>query len=207
MRFFQTAVVLLAVTVTSACTVTDHNGQTRETSLGRWYHNLPQGYSGQQPVVLKPPAHYGVVALPAYQPVPPVPGTSVSLPPPMVAPVVSAPMPPPVMPGSAASVTTTTTMTTQQWQAPLTPPGDMMSPVVVPTPVYDVAPPAPVTLTAPLVTREVDYGDSITIYPLDARDAAMPYIPPATTSSSRSPLVSTSTTRVRADQHKVVYNQ
>ncbi len=156
--FYVAAVALLALGLSGCARTVSPNGYVSETPVERYVRNLPTAYAGQRHVVLKPPpAPMSAAPAAAYAPpvlaAPAEPVSSYTLEPPDVAPVT------PPLAVTSTSVTTTSVTTTA---APMA------------EPAIRLHPPA-----GGFATREVDYGDHVTIYPLDGRDAAMPYIPPA----------------------------
>lgn len=145
--------VLVAVLFLGACTPTvSPEGYVSETPYQRYMRNMPMSYSGQRPAVLKPPSAPAVRYETSGAP----------------SYTYSAPASPEMMDPPAVTSQTLTPPSPMMMQD--TPPQQQSAP-----PRIQLMPP-PVTA---LQTREVDYGDSITIYPLDRADAAMPYIPPA----------------------------
>ena len=185
MRYLLHTVVLVAMTVAvTGCerTVTAE-GYVVEYPVEKYMRNLPKAYTGHRHVLLKPP-------------VPGAPATAFSTTHvggadhmsaasmPMDTDYTSHPIP---APQYAAEVSPVSAM------PPMTPPGDMSASYAASAPqplspmsssydsTYSSMPPQ-VQLTPPsaIITREVDYGREITVYPLDRADAALPYIPPAT---------------------------
>lgn len=186
-RLLPTVLLVAMLLPLAACQRTvSPEGYVSETPVEKYVRNLPKAYGGHRPVVLKPPMAHApapVMAAPQYyvEPVAPVmSGTDYT----------SQPLAPPVMPMVAVP--------------PQTPPGDWntlstyngslpsqdLSPMhhttntYAPSPVVShmmMPPQQQIAQPSSLVTREVNYGREITVYPLDRADAPMPYIPPATT--------------------------
>lgn len=217
MRNFRCGLaVVLAAGLLSACTVTTKDGYEHETKFGQYVRTLPQGYGNTHPVVLKPPSM--TQPMPVYrddralamaptvpEPMPryagptfaPNPDLQPEPPAPELGTVYAAPMP--------APLTMTTTTTTV---SPV--PSSYASPVIPAAPMAPVMTQQTIQLTpppAPTVTREVDYGDSITIYPVDSSDAAMPYIPPAPHSTAPVALRRTTSKTVTTTTTPSGYNQ
>ncbi len=153
--FYGMTLAVLVMTLAGCVPRVSPEGYVYETPLQAYMRNMPTSYAGQRAVVLKPPP-----AAPVYEYSPAAP---------TAAPIVSSqPLPPPsyippAAPASPQAWTSSQTVTTEQTTTSYAPPAENR-----------------IRLTPPAaMTREVDYGDNITIYPLDSRDAPMPYIPPA----------------------------
>lgn len=162
------AVVTLAL---GACAPTvSPEGYVTESGFQRYKRNLPTLYTGQRHVILKPPAYAAAASTPVYHYEPAVPAAPVLTGAPVVT---SQTLPPPAY--VAPSPMTSPDAWTQASDSVV------VQETTTTTTVATTAAPERVRLIPPsqMQTREVDYGDSITIYPLDSRDAAMPYIPPA----------------------------
>lgn len=149
-------------------------GYVSETPVEAYMRNLPKAYGGQRHLVLKPPSmmNQSSSSSPAVQSSQQYSGMDQS-----VAPATdyytSEPMPAPVM-----------VQPLQATPPVMTPPGntwasDDLSPNMGGN---SMVPQQPmISQPSSIMTREVDYGHEITIYPLDHADAPMPYIPPAPT--------------------------
>lgn len=187
-RLLPTVLLVALLLPVAACQRTvSPEGYVSETPVEKYVRNLPKAYGGQRPVVLKPPAMQPAPAMAMTQTYAEPASPMVSAPPDYT----SQPLPPLAMMPSGPMPA-----------APMTPPGDWntvetydgslpaheLSPMptqhsYAPSPVVGNLMPPQQHIAAPsaIVTREVDYGREITVYPLDRADAPMPYIPPATT--------------------------
>ena len=188
-RLLPTVLLVAMLLHVAACQRTvSPEGYVSETPVERYVRNIPKAYAGKRPVVLKPPvaqAPAPSMAAPQYYVEPattPMMGGADYTSQPLAAPVM---MPPPVV------------------SAPMTPPGDWNTlpsyngsmpaqdlsrmntgSSYAPSPVVSnmmMPPQQQIAAPSAIITREVDYGREITVYPLDRADAPMPYIPPATT--------------------------
>ena len=181
MRHLLPAVLLVATLLPlAACQRTvSPEGYVSETPVEKYVRNLPKAYGGQRPVVLKPPAMQPaapVMAAPQYysQPV-------VSAPVMGATDYTSQPLAPPVMtpPGDWSTLPSYNGSLPAQELSPMSAQGSY-----APSPVVSnmmMPPQQQIAAPSSLITREVNYGREITVYPLDRADAPMPYIPPATT--------------------------
>ncbi len=183
-RLLPTVLLVALLLPVAACQRTvSPEGYVSETPVERYMRNMPTGYGGQRPVVLKPPVMQAAPAMAPTQtyaePVAPVAGapdyTAQPLPP-------LAMMPGGPMPAAPAPMTPPGDWNTVQSYDGTLPP-DLGPNTYAPSPVVNNLMPPQQQIAAPsaIVTREVDYGREITVYPLDRADAPMPYIPPATT--------------------------
>lgn len=190
MRIFQTSLLIAAVGLLSGCA-------EYHAKFDEYMSTMPQSYTGSNKALLKPPpANAGLltaaeVAAPApmAQPVThvdAVPLETVAMQPQPVAtpPGDLSPMQEPVVTqvrhGTSSAIPqnwVSSSSTTTSYYESSAPVG--LSPVYTPSPMPQLQVDERIVLTPPGVTRAVDYGDSITIYPLDSADAQMPYIPPA----------------------------
>ncbi len=193
-RLPHTVLLVAAVLSVAACQRTvSPEGYVSETPVEAYVRNLPKGYGGQQPVVLKPPmAPQAAPVMAAPQsyvaPAPYYADTVVAAPmPDYGTSYTSQPLPPPVMmPPSQTSSVEHNWNALDSYNGSLPP--QELSPVqqqrsYAPSPVVNsMMPPQPyIAQPSAIITREVNYGREITVYPLDRADAPMPYIPPATT--------------------------
>lgn len=172
-RLLVTFSLLVALTFVTACQRTvSPEGYVSETPVESYVRNLPKAYSGQRHIVLKPPALQ--TAAPVAAETTDWPDTQESGNAGVAqfdAPAyTSQPLPPLAVTQSAQ------TLTPQELS-----PAPVAPAAYAPSPVLTAVMPSRPMLAQPsaIMTREVDYGRDITIYPLDRDDAPMPYIPPA----------------------------
>ncbi len=187
-RLLLTVLIAAVALPLAACQRTvSPEGYVSETPFEAYQRKIPTGYGGHRPVVLKPPVVVAPVIVGAeapvaetYTPDPYAPVMAVPVAPVYAAQPLSAPVPVPVHPRSSVEWND---LSAYDGSLPATLAPQPVAPSAgahtYSSPVLDNLMGQNIARPSALITREVDYGKDVTIYPLERADAPLPYIPPA----------------------------
>lgn len=212
-RSLPIVLLVMALLFVTACQRTvSPEGYVSETPVEKYVRNLPTAYGGQRSVVLKPPVTQPAPAMTVQQtyiaPIEPAHSASAYTSQPLSPPVVMVEQHVPVIPAPIAPSRDWNTLPAYDGTLPGQDPTPLNKSSYAPSPALNNLMSTPQYITPPsnMVTREVNYGREITVYPLDRADAPMPYIPPATTHAA-TPGVKPAATKIYKKQSPAEFNQ